>query len=463
MSALQIAKKEEIRGEIMKKRILSLVLAMGMIVSFSGCASSNGSSNGGNNSDSKSAQNTTNTSADKKVKFSLWHSFVGSDQRAPFMEDRMKAFKAKYPNIEIDEQKMPRDQYQTKLKTQAAAGDLPDAFLLWPNSMTQEFAKSNLLTDINDLLSKNPDWKNSFIPRALDEFTVNGKTYSAALGVSLTSMVFYNKALFDKYGLQLPKTYDDLKTDIGVFTKNGVIPIALGNKAKWPAQSDLFSTMANRETGSAWLDNVLAKKGGQFTDPEFISSLNKMQELTKLGAFNKDYNSIDEVQMRDYFYKGQAAMTVDGSWILPDMIAKAPDDLKKNLEIGVWPSVAGGKGDQNAMSGVSSTGIVINAKATADQKDAIGKLIMFLTDNDAQQLYAKFNIPASSKNVTLDASKADPIFLKTNDLLKNHPLVTVYDSALSSEQADIINNGLQDVMVGGKPEDIAKQLQSTIK
>lgn len=437
----------------MKKRILSMALVLGILVSVSGCSSSS----------SKSTDSSSTAGTAKTVKFSLWHSFVGADQRAVFMEERLKAFKAKYPNVEIDEQKMPKDQYQTKLKTQAAAGSLPDAFLLWPNSMTKEFVKSNLISDINDLLSKNPDWKNGFIPRALDEFTVADKTYSAGLGVSITSMVFYNKALFDKYGLTFPKTYEDLKSDVQVFAKNGIIPIALGNKAKWPVQSSIFSLMANRETGSEWLDNVLAKKDAKFTDPQFISSLTKLQELTKLGAFNKDYNSIDEVQMRDYFYKGQAAMTIDGSWILPDMIAKAPEDLKKNLEIAVLPAVTGGKGDPNTMSGVSSTGIVINAKATPEQKDAIGKLIMFLTDNDAQQLYAKYSIPVSYKNVTLDGSKVDPIYGKVNDLIKNHPLVTVYDSALSSEQADIINNGLQGVMVGGKPEDVAKQLQATVK
>jgi len=136
----------------------------------------------------------------KKVKFNLWHSFVGADQRAKFMDVILAQFKDKYPEIEIVEQEIPRDQYQTKLKTQAAAGQLPEAFLIWPNAMTREFANANLISDINDLLKANPDWKNGFIPRALDEFTVNGKTYSAGLGVSVTSIVFYNKALFDKYG-----------------------------------------------------------------------------------------------------------------------------------------------------------------------------------------------------------------------------------------------------------------------
>lgn len=436
----------------MRKRLLSIIAAVVMTASFAGCTA-------------KKPEVANNAATgDKKVKFSLWHSFVGADQRAPFMEERMNAFRAKYPNYEIDEQKMPRDQYQTKLKTQAAAGQLPDSFLLWPNAMTKEFANANLLADINDLLAKDAEWKNSFVPRALDEFTVNGKTYSAGLGISITSMVFYNKAIFEKYGVTYPKSYDELKEAIKTFSKNGVIPIALGNKALWPAQSTIFSLLANRNTGSEWLDNVLNKKGAQFTDPQFVDALNKLKELTDLGAFNKDYNSIDDVQMRDYFYKGQAAMVISGSWIVPDMIAKAPEDVKKNVEIDVLPPLAGGKGDPNVMSGVSSTGIVINAKASAEQKEAIGNLIKFLTNSEAQLAYTKFNIPVSFKSVKLDSTKVDPIYSKMNDQIAKHPLVTVYDSALNSELTDIINNGLQAVMIGKqKPEDLAKQLQAAVK
>jgi raffinose/stachyose/melibiose transport system substrate-binding protein len=89
---------------------------------------------------------------------------------------------------------------------------------------------------------------------------------------------------------------------------------------------------------------------------------------------------------------------------------------------------------------------------------------MFLTDNDAQQAYTKYNIPVSFKSVKLDTTKVDPIYSKMVDQIAKHPLVTVYDSALNSELTDIINNGLQAVMIGKqKPEDLAKQLQSAVK
>lgn len=438
----------------MKKRVLSICLSLVLAASFAGCGTKTADNATKSDSTSKPAQN---------VKFTLWHSYVGSDQRAPFMQEMMPKFKAKYPNYEIDEQQIPRDQYQTKLKTQAAAGQLPESFVIWPNAMTKEFSQAGLLADINDLLDKNKAWKDGFTSRALDEFTFNGKTYSAGLGVSVTSIVFYNKAIFDQNKVSYPKTYNELKDAIKTFSSKGIIPIAVGNKPKWPMQSSTFSLIANRETGSEWLDNALANKGAKFTDPEFIKALTDVKELTDLGAFNKDYNSIDNVQARDYYYQGKAAMMIEGSWAVPDVITKTPADVKANTVLTILPSF-GGKGKDDVMSGVSATGFAINAKATPAQKAAIEDLIVFMTDADAQKVYVKSNIPVGYKNVALDKSTVDPIYQQLTDLINKYPLVTVYDSALSSEQADIVNNGLQSIMVGQKtPEDIAKQLQATIK
>ncbi len=401
--------------------------------------------------------------AEAKVKFSLWHSYVGADQRAPFMADRMAAFRQANPGIEVEEQQIPRDQYQTKLKTMAAAGELPDAFVLWPNAMTREFAKAGLLADIGGLLNANPAWKNAFLPRALTEFTVDGKTYSAGLGVSLTSIIFYNTTLFAKYGVKFPKTYGELKDAIKTFGKQGIIPITHGNKPKWPAQSTIFSCLADRVTGTEWLNSVLAKKGAKFTDPVFIDALSKLKELTDLGAFNKDYNTIDNVQMRAYYYRGEAAMMIDGSWALADVIANAPDAVKKSTKLAVFPSF-GGKGDPSVMCGVSSTGIVINAKAAQAQKDAIGKLIMHLSGEESQKLFPKYNIPISFKTIAIDNSTLDPLYVAMLDLIKAHPLVTVYDSALNSELTAIINDGLQAIMIGQMtPAELAAQMQAAVK
>ena len=87
----------------MKRSILSLFLAGIIMSGILGYGSLAGAEN-------------------EPVKFTLWHSFVGADMRAPFMDQILKMFNDAYPDIKIVEEQIPRDQYQTKLKTLAASG-----------------------------------------------------------------------------------------------------------------------------------------------------------------------------------------------------------------------------------------------------------------------------------------------------------------------------------------------------
>ncbi|MDR2051826.1 MAG: extracellular solute-binding protein [Treponema sp.] len=404
--------------------------------------------------------------SDGKVRITMWHSYVGADQRAEFMEKRLEQFQAANPDIIMEIQGIPRDQYQTRLKTQAAAGELPDAFNAWPNTPIREYVEAGLLADINGILAQNPEWRDSIIPIAKDQFTVDGKTYGVGLGISVTSVFFYNKALFEKYGVKIPETYSELKTAIETFKKNNIIPIALGNKARWPAQSEIFSIVANRVTGSQWLlDAVAGRNGAKFTDKAFIDALGVMKELADMNAFNRDYNTIDDVQVRQYFYTEEAAMMINGTWVIPDMVQNAPAGMKNNIEMGTFPAIEGGKGIPNTLSGVSSTSIVIASKVKAEQRAAIEKLIIFLTNDDAQKMYMDYYIPVSSTAAEVDISTTDPVYAKLVTLMKAHPdMVDVYDSVLNSEQTEIINNGLQSVMLGEQtPQQIAEALAKTVR
>jgi raffinose/stachyose/melibiose transport system substrate-binding protein len=432
----------------MKQKIAVLFFCMACIVlSFSSCE--------------KKA-----VASDGKVHLTLWHSYVGADQRAEFMTKRLEQFQAANPNVVMEVQGIPRDQYQTRLKTQAAAGALPDAFNAWPNTPIREYVEAGLLANINDVLAQNPEWRDSIIPIAVDQFSVDGNAYGVGLGISVTSLFFYNKALFEKYGVKVPETYAELKTAIETFKKNNIIPIALGNKARWPAQSEVFSIVANRVTGSPWfLDAAAGKNEAKFTDQTFIDALGVMKELADLNAFNRDYNTIDDVQVRQYFYTQEAAMMINGTWVIPDMVQNAPANMRDNIEIGAFPAIAGGKGTPNTFSGVSSTSIVISAKTSPEQRAVLEKLIMFLTDDEAQKMYMDYYIPVSSTTAEVDIAATDPIYAKLVTVMKEHPnMVDVYDSVLSSEQTEIINNGLQSIMLAEQtPQQIAESLARTVR
>ncbi|WP_409342737.1 extracellular solute-binding protein [Paenibacillus sp. MBLB4367] len=412
--------------------------------------------NGGSNE-------TTNKQGDKpaaqKVKLSLWHNYTGDDLRAKAMRGIIEQYQKDHANVELEVQAIPPDGYKARLKTAAAAAEMPDLFVMWPGTMTKEFVGGNLIQPINGLLDSKADWKNGFLPNSFDDYTIDGKTYSAPMGLSPTSILYYNKTLFEQQGLKPPKTWDEMLNAVSVFKKAKITPIALGNKAAWLAQSSILSSLADRVTGSEWFIKAAAQNGAKFTDPEFVQALTYLQQLGKEGAFQDGFNSIDNTQMEQMFAQGKAAMMIDGGWALTNLAANSSKEAIEKMGATVLPSIPGGKGDPNTTSGVVGTGLGLSKKVEdGARKDAAFDLIYALSGPAAQKATLDSSQLISFK-AELDKTKVSPLFAEVYTLVNGIKRTPVYDAVLTSVGADAINNGLQELLMGGKPEDIAKKLQ----
>ncbi|MCU6711474.1 extracellular solute-binding protein [Paenibacillus sp. J5C_2022] len=395
---------------------------------------------------------------EEKVEISLWHNFTGDDQRAVTMREIITEFEKANPDITLDIQAIPPDGYKTRLKTVAAANEMPDVFIMWPGAMTQEFASGGLIQPVNDLLDANKEWTDGFIDNAFGGFTIDDSIYSAPMSLTPTSILYYNKSILDDNGLSVPKTWDELMNAIEVLKAKDITPIALGNKAAWVAQSSIFSSLADRVTGSEWFLKASKQDGASFTDPEFVDALNYMKQLGDAGAFQEGFNAIDHTQMEMMFAQGQSAMMIDGGWALTQLAANASEEAIAQMGATVLPSIPGGKGEANALAGVVGVGLGLGKDATGSKKDAAHKLILAMSGPEAQKRTLESN-QLVSYDLEIDTSKVTPIFAEVYNLVNSVQLTPVYDGVLTSAGADAVNNGLQELLMGGDPAAIAKKIQ----
>ncbi|WP_059050471.1 extracellular solute-binding protein [Paenibacillus senegalimassiliensis] len=416
-----------------------------MVLLLSGCGGDNESSGSGGEGE--------------KVSISIWHNWTGQDAKAVAMRKIIEDFRVDHPEIEVIDEGLPTDGLRTRLRTVAAADEMPELFVMFPDAMTKEFVKGNLLQPIDEELNANPEWRDNFIPNALDGFTVDGKVYSVPMNLAPSSFVFYNDALFKQHNVKVPETWEELQTAVQTFKENGVIPIALGNKTNWVAQSTFFSTVADRITGTDWFLKAVEQDGAKFTDPEFIDALKTFQELGELGAFQEGFNSLDETQMMQLYFQGNAAMVINGGWALANLVNNAPPEVLDNTHITIVPAISGGKGAPDTTSGVVGTGLGVSKKLSGSQKEAAMKLFYALAGPDGQKATLESSTLVSY-NIELDKSKAHPLFVELYDLIQNVKIVPVYDSKLGSATVEVVNNGLQELLMGGNAEDIAAKIQS---
>lgn len=428
---------------------LSLAVAGTLLA---GCGGNEGSATG------SASPGGASTKPAEKITLSVWHNWTGQDAKSIAMRKILDDFQAQNPQVTVEQEGLPSDGLKTRLRTVAAANEMPDLFVMWPDAMTKEFVKGDLLQPIDTFLNSKPEWKSNFIPNALDGYTVDGKTYSVPMNLAPSSFIYYNQAIFDKYNVKVPKTWDELKAAIDTFNKNNVIPISLGNKANWMVQSTIFSTIADRVTGTDWFIKAVNQDGAKFTDPEFIKALTVLQELGKIKAFQDGYNSIDQNQMNQLFYQGKAAMFINGGWAMADVVKNAPKEVLDYTHVAILPPVDGGKGQAQVTAGVVGTGMGMSKKLTGAKKEMAEKLLYALSGPDGQKATLESSTLVSYK-IELDKSKAHPLFVELNELMKTVKISPVYDSKLSSAAVDVINNGLQELLMGSSPESIAKKVQ----
>lgn len=430
------------------KGLTATLLVTSLALVAAGCSTNSGSESADGAKDKAKA----------KIKF--MHMYDKNSAQPSHQADLIEAFKKEHPDVTFDEEVQSHDSYETKIKTLAAANELPDLFLVKP-SMVSTFVDNGLLRPLNDQLDKNTAWKDGFTEGVLDPYTIDGKTYGIQMTGGPTHVIYYNKDLVAKAGFpEFPKTWTDFETLIKELKKMNITPIALGNKAKWVVNSSYMSTLGTRYTGTQWFNDLVEGKGAKFTDPEFVQALTALKGLVDMGAFNKDMNSIDNNQQRTLYYNGSAAMFIEGNWAANAVETGGPKEIVEKTELAVFPAIEGAKGEQNSVSGGGGWAYAVNAKIDPAKLDDIQKLIQSLTDSEAAKLILKYGDIPSSKVDNIESIEMPPLSKKLVKLVETTKFSPIYDTRLSPGLTESMNTTMQELMIGKyTPQQAAEAMQ----
>jgi len=123
-------------------------------------------------------------------------------------------FEKDHPNIKINLVIVPWADFDTKMQTMIAAGTPPDVWSHWGPSGFADYVARGLAADLTPFIEKEKYDLSDFNPDVLKIYNVGGKYYAIPMSI-VGSNVFYNKDLFDKYGVPYPTTnWDDTSWDV---------------------------------------------------------------------------------------------------------------------------------------------------------------------------------------------------------------------------------------------------------
>lgn len=157
------------------------------------------------------------------IEFSWW----GNDARHLYTMDGVDIFMQQNPGIRVKMSYGVWNGYEKKtdifMKSHTAA-DVMQINFDWLNKYSADgngYYDLNELSDIIDL--------STYDENELSYGMRNGKLNAVPIAFN-TPTIYYNKAIFDKYGLPIPKTWDELFSDAEIFKQDNIAVLGMPQK-----------------------------------------------------------------------------------------------------------------------------------------------------------------------------------------------------------------------------------------
>ena len=205
----------------------------------------------------------------------------------------------------------------------------PDLFTWWSTYRMKDLIDQGLVADMTDLWDKH---KAEYPKGVRDAFTFNGKVYGFCDVVEYWG-VWYNKAVFAKYNLSVPTTWQQFLAVCDTLKKNGVTPMAQTVQGRWPTFI-VFEEMVARQDPQLYVDLCDGKV--KYTDPRVKQAFAVWADLINKGYFTDPSTDLFSDVPR-LFNSGEVAMVPCGSWYLTVLTGNGvPED---NADIFIMPPV----------------------------------------------------------------------------------------------------------------------------
>ena len=399
------------------KRFLSLAAVMLMALSMVVAGGSSESSD---------------TSADSKITINLWHKDTGV--KGALYEKYVAEFEKDHPNVDVVISQTRNDAYKEKLPISFSGNEQPDVFFTWGGSWLKSFIDAGHVLDLTGKIDTTP-----YIATSLGNAIFDGKVYGIPLGIDI-GIVYYNKAIFEKYGLEPPETFEELDHICNVLKENGVIPFVLANQPRWPG-SFIHMYLIDRIGGYEVFDESYAGDGS-WQNEAFIKAGEMIQYMVENEWFNPGFNGVayDSGPGRQLLYTQQCAMMVLSNTFVNLMRSEYPD-FEKDMGIFPFPTVEGGKGDPSNIVGIAAP--VWSVNSHTKYPELCIELVEYLTSKEICQEYADTTGAQSSRN---DVTSTDSFVNQLENMTRNAAhMQMVYDQTLPAELVDTYLSSLQEV------------------
>ena len=395
--------------------------------------------------------------AEEKVHLTFWHIWPDGAMNE-ICNKYVELYMAEHPNVEVEAVATQEIEYQnTKLKVAVSSKSQGDVFMSWGGGYAKTFVDAGAVLKLNDYLEANKVY-DDMLDGVLTYATYGDGVYGLPLK-QWAGVLFCNTELFEKYGVKIPETWDELMTAVETFRAADVTPMVLGAKDGWHIGM-IQNALAVRTAGPDYVNQALAGEATLDT-PEIVRSAQLLVDLNNAGAFVKGTMGIGADEAQEEFYMGLVPMYYGGSWVASGC-DNEENELQGKVKVVPMPTVEGGKGDATTYSGGVIDMMMINS--ATKNPDVAFDFALGLTKYMSEECYKLGDSLPAWKLDNVDESEVSPTLIAVRQLIQNATgYVLAWDTFLSGAAIDAHYQLLQALIAGTvTPEEFATQMQAAV-
>ncbi|MCX4913092.1 ABC transporter substrate-binding protein [Streptomyces sp. NPDC060011] len=300
--------------------------------------------------------------------------------------DIYAAFK-KQSGVTVDVNTKDHNTFQEQINSYLQ-GTPDDVFNWFAGYRMQFFASKKLASPIDDVWDK----IGGNFPDAMKSLSKgeDGKYYFVPL-YTYPWAIFYRKSVFQQHGYEVPTTWDQFVALCKKMKKDGLVPIAFGDKDAWPALGT-FDQINFRTNGYDFHVDLMAGKAS-WTDAKVRAAFDHWAEILPYhqeGAVGRTWQDAAQSLVAK-----KSGMYLLGTFVGQQFTNEAD---REDLDFFAFPEIDSAYGQDTVEA--PTDGFLLS-KAPKNRSGAI-KLLEFLGSPAAEQIYLK-----SDPNVVAASTKAD--------------------------------------------------------
>jgi raffinose/stachyose/melibiose transport system substrate-binding protein len=363
-------------------------------------------------------------------------------------EIHVDRFEEQHPDIDLQREALQSDEVRREIQSRLRSREPPDVFAYDTGpGFGGVLADAGLLRPLENAYKEHGwdiyDW-------AKQQATYDGTVYGVPDQVE-EIIVFYNKDLVP----EVPHTLEELRLISDELKGRGKIPLAFGNRAKYPA-SHMFSIAASNVLGREGLDSIL-NGDGRWDTPQVVEAIGLMfRDFVESGYYPKNPNALTLDGANALFYSGEAAMNPTGTWLVSEIVQAVQE-----FEVGFFPFPSIEGSGISPPAGVGTGWFV--AKDAKNPQGAISFIDYLLQDDTARLTIEQLNtIPAHPVNT--EGLEVPELFKQVLDDLSEFPQAEAFgyniDVLAPQNFNEVMYTGFREVINGRRsPGEQAGALQ----